>query len=97
MFSFLKKILPKKRITQSEASSSMESPLPEDPDSTQKNTGYQQIFSQKQGRRKAIGSIIKGLTAGTALASTACSPFMDPDKREEAELKWDEYFNGARH
>ena len=94
MFSFLKKILPKKRFKQSEASSSMESPLPEDPDSTQKNTGYQQVFNQKQSRRKAMGTIFKGLTAGTALASSSCSPFMDPYKSEEAELKWDEYFKG---
>ena len=94
MFSFLEKILPKRRIKQSEASLSMKPAFPDEPDSTQKTTGYEQVLNQKQSRRKAMGTIFKGLTAGTALASSSCSPFMDPYKSEEAELKWDEYFKG---
>ena len=94
MFSFLEKILPKRRIKQSEASLSMKPAFPDEPDSTQKTTGYEQVLNQKQSRRKAMGTIFKGLTAGTALASSSCSPFMDAEKREEAELQWDEYFKG---
>jgi len=46
----------------------------------------------KVGRRTAVRAIAAGLVAGTGLAKTACSPFADPASREEAALKWEEYF-----
>lgn len=44
------------------------------------------------GRRTALRGITAGLLAGTGLAKTACSPFRDPAAREEAALKWEEFF-----
>lgn len=55
------------------------------------NSAIEQVFGKKLGRRQAMGALVTGLLAGAGLARAA-SPFADPAKREEAQLKWEEYF-----
>ena len=56
--------------------------------------GFGQVFNKKVGRRKALGAMAAGLAAGVGLTQTSCSLTTSGEAREEARLKWDEYFKG---
>ncbi len=57
-------------------------------------SGLEQILEQTMSRRTATMLIATGLLAGFGLLQTACNPLVDSEKREEANLNWQEYFKG---
>lgn len=59
-----------------------------------KTADYPALLQQPIDRRTALKTAAGGLLAGLGLLQTACSPFADPEKREAAQLSWEEYFKG---
>ena len=53
--------------------------------------GLLPVMVRTVGRRSALQTITAGLLTGAGLAKAACSPLVDPAKREQAALEWEEY------
>jgi len=56
--------------------------------------GLDQLLNQQVTRRTATMMIASALLTGLGLLGTACSPLTSPEKREESNLNWQEYFKG---
>ena len=52
------------------------------------------LLNKPVNRRRALGMMVGGAAASTALASTGMDFFSGEDKKEKALLKWQEYFKG---
>ncbi len=55
-------------------------------------TKLDQTLNQKVDRRNAIKGLTAGLLAGTGFTATSCSSFSSDKEKEDASLKWEEYF-----
>ncbi|APD07955.1 hdr-like menaquinol oxidoreductase iron-sulfur subunit [Flavobacteriaceae bacterium UJ101] len=55
-------------------------------------TKLDRTLNQKVDRRNAIKGLTAGLLAGTGFAATSCSSFSSDKEKENAGLKWEEYF-----
>jgi len=56
--------------------------------------GLDQLLDRKVTRRTATMLIATGLLAGLSLLQTSCTSILSPEKSEEANLNWQEYFKG---
>lgn len=61
---------------------------------SKKKDGYDQVISKPSDRREALKKLTLGLLAGAGLASTSCSITAGGEKREKAQLTWEEFFKG---
>ena len=52
------------------------------------------VFDKPVSRRRALGMMVGGTVASTALATTGVSVLSTDEKREKTLLKWQEYFKG---
>ncbi|MGL1885224.1 MAG: 4Fe-4S dicluster domain-containing protein [Reichenbachiella sp.] len=62
--------------------------------SNKKEDGFTQVFKKPTDRRDAIKKLSMGLLTGSGLVSSSCSVTAGDDKKEKAELNWEEYFKG---
>ena len=63
----------------------------------EESPAYEQVnsvFDKPVNRRQALGMIMGGTAASTALASTGLNILSSDEKREKTLLKWEEYFKG---
>lgn len=56
--------------------------------------GFKQVFDKKSDRRSAIRKLSLGLLTGAGLVNSSCSVTASDDKKELADLDWEEYFKG---
>lgn len=56
--------------------------------------GLDQLLNRTVTRRTATMMIATGLLAGLGLLQTSCTSMVSPEKREEATIRWKEYFKG---
>ncbi|MDN5210591.1 4Fe-4S dicluster domain-containing protein [Fulvivirgaceae bacterium BMA12] len=59
-----------------------------------KQDGFDQSMNKKTGRRQMLQKLTGGLLAGAGLVNSACSVTATDNKKENAQLKWEEFFKG---
>lgn len=59
-----------------------------------KKDGIDQVMDKKSSRRHMLSQLTMGLITGTGLVNSACSVTASDQKKEQSELKWDEFFKG---
>lgn len=62
--------------------------------SCNKKDGFDQALDKKTDRRQMLLKLTSGLLAGAGLVNTACSVTASDQKKEKADLDWEEYFKG---
>lgn len=56
--------------------------------------GYDQVLNRSMGRRNAIRDLTLGMISGGGLLQAACSFTASEEKKDKAQLNWEEYFKG---
>ena len=59
-----------------------------------KEDGIQQVMNKPTDRREALKKLTMGFLAGTGFVAASCSPTAGDDKKEKAQLDWEEFFKG---
>ena len=69
-------------------------PPPANVPGERESRGLMGLLNKPMDRRTAVSTVTAALVAGAGLLQTACSPLAGAEAKEEARLKWDDFFQG---